>query len=438
MGRVGELARTRADMAKQPESNQPSLSSSHDEGREDSGLRDILAVAAKIKDTPDAEPSAASEMNSEDSGLIVFSAGDFGGADEPEDDLLGSFSGGLGGLGSSTDLLSSPDLTPLGGEGSVRESTVGESERRPVEDSKRNPLAVVAVVLGLALITVGVVYLSGNDKQEVPEQAAHAEMSARDGDAAVGLAEPSEEPVEPIEAPAAVDSGAEGAEEAGLDGGEAAVEAAAEGGEAEAGLLAGADDAGDADDPMAQKANLLGGGTNPVAKAEKWEQGKTTTTKSSSGPAPEKDPIVEPEPKPEPEPEPEPKPKPSGSHDDEVDCLLNPDLAKCKTSGGSKSKDQEVLAPKLPESLSSTQLRDGFNKVKSKAKACGAKHGAEAGTKVKVHASIEGATGKVTSVKALGEHAGTELGKCVEGVVEGAVFEQFKKPAMGVDYSLIM
>lgn len=97
-----------------------------------------------------------------------------------------------------------------------------------------------------------------------------------------------------------------------------------------------------------------------------------------------------------------------------------------------------MLAPKLPESLSQSQLKAGFNKAKSKAKACGSKHGAEAGTKVRVYVSIEGETGKVTSVTAQGEHAGTELGKCVEDAVKSATFEQFKKPSQGADYSMIM
>ena len=60
------------------------------------------------------------------------------------------------------------------------------------------------------------------------------------------------------------------------------------------------------------------------------------------------------------------------------------------------------------------------------------------GTKVKVHVSIEGSSGKVSSVKSLGEHAGTPLGDCVEKAVKNAQFEVFKKPAMGIDYTIVM
>jgi hypothetical protein len=96
------------------------------------------------------------------------------------------------------------------------------------------------------------------------------------------------------------------------------------------------------------------------------------------------------------------------------------------------------MGPKLPERLDSIALRNGFNTVKSKAKACGKTHGAEPGTKVRVHVTIEGATGKVSKVDAKGEHAGTDLGTCVEKAVEGATFDKFSRPAMGSDYSIRM
>jgi hypothetical protein len=289
------------------------------------------------------------------------------------------------------------------------------------------------------------VYLTHEDKPE-PKSPAQAEMSAHNGDAAVGMADPNLEPG----ADSGADSGAGASAGAALEpeanegdelGAEAAGEAGAEGGE---GLLAAADtvndNTGDADDPMAQKQGLLEGGSNPVAKAGKWDSGSIPAGKTgTSSPSPTPTPAPDPTPVVDPEPAPKPATKPAGGgNDDEVDCLLNPDLAKCKSGGSSKPKHDEILAPKLPDSLDQTALRNGFNKVKTKAKACGSKHGAAAGTTVKIHASIDGASGKVTSVKATGEHAGTPLGKCVEEAVEGTVFEPFKKPSQGVDYSLMM
>jgi hypothetical protein len=97
-----------------------------------------------------------------------------------------------------------------------------------------------------------------------------------------------------------------------------------------------------------------------------------------------------------------------------------------------------VLAPKVPDKLSTSQLKEGFNGIKSSAKKCGAQHGAVAGTSVKVHVSIEGATGKVTEVRAIGEHAGTPLGSCVEDAVKNAQFQVFKNPSQGADYPLVM
>ena len=423
--------------------------STDDNDREDSGLQDILAVAATLKETPSLD-DAAGDVGGEDSGMILFTAGDLSGGDSSSDDndaLFGSFAGGLGaGFGSAIE-PSGADLEPqggLGGLGSVAETTAPEVRATPAEEPSRNPLTVLAVVLGLGLVAAGAVFLTQKDEPAKPQQQAGAEMSANNGDAAVGkidepdsgaaagasggAIEPEPTP-EPVAEPAGETEGAAGA----------GAEAGAEAGEGAEGLLAAADTS-DEDDPMAQKKNLLGGGTSQVAKAGKWDEGEPADSGGSPTPKPSPEPSPEPEPEPEPVAKPEPAPKPAGGggHDDEVDCLLNPDLPKCNTGGASKPKHDEILAPKLPDKLDSTALRNGFNTVKSKAKACGSKHGAEAGTKVKIHASIEGASGKITSVSAQGEHAGTDLGKCVEDAVKDATFEPFKKPSQGVDYSMIM
>jgi hypothetical protein len=193
----------------------------------------------------------------------------------------------------------------------------------------------------------------------------------------------------------------------------------------------------DGGDPMGMREGLLeADGTNGVAKVGKWDQGKAPDKKDPVAADPDPDP--DPDPEPDIDPLPNPKPKNGNVSEEDVDCLLNPDLAKCQGGGGSKPGNHEVLAPKLPEKLSAAQLRQGFNKIKPKAKVCGLKHDGPAGTSVKIHVSISGSTGKVDSVKALGEHAGTPLGNCVEETVKGAQFEQFKDPSMGIDYPVIM
>jgi hypothetical protein len=428
-------------MANQPDSNDDFLKSDEREDRsderEDSGLQDILAVAAKIKEAPSDEFADDQTSEREDSGMILFSAGDFGGEAKADDDdaLFGSFAGGLAaGFGTPVEPISSPDLVPLGGEGSVSEARPAEVRPKPAEEPKRNPLTALAVVLGLGLVAAGVVYLTHEDPKPQPQQAL-AEMSANpDDDAAVGKAEPTPEEQASAGASAGAGPAVEPEPEPDPELLEGETEGAVLDGETD-GLLA----AGDTDgDPMAQKAGLLEAGSDPVAKSGKWDQG-TSHAKPAADPV-----VADPEPDPDPDPDPilpepkaDPVKKPAGSEDD-VECLLQPDLPKCDKGGASKPKDEEVLAPKLAEKLDSNALRSGFNSVKSKAKACGSKHGAEAGTKVKVHASIEGETGKVTSVSAQGEHAGTALGKCVEDAVKGATFDKFKHSSQGADYSMIM
>jgi hypothetical protein len=415
-------------------SNESSLFPSSDGEREDSGLQDILSVAAKIKDKSD-DPLEDSDMSSEDSGMIVFTAGPTEGEGDGDDDdgaLFASFEGGLGaGFETTADPLSA-DVTPLSPSSSVSEARPAEATAKPAEEPKRNPLVAVAVVLGLALAGGAAVMLTSNGGTPQQQPQAQAEMSAQE-DAAVGKAEPDPE-VEPAEGGAGV-AAVEPEPEPELD-------TEGEVGETE-GIL-GADTEGllaDGDDPMAMREGLLeSDGSNGVRKAGKWDQGKSYA-KPESGSDPKPDPVPEPDPVPKADPEPDPiKPASggSGASDEEVDCLLNPDLPKCQKSGTSQPKEREILAPKLPDKLSSSQLRNGFNKVKGSAKKCGLQNGVPPGTKVKVHVSIEGATGKVSSVKALGEHAGTPLGKCVEDAVSKAQFEQFKKPVMGIDYPIIM
>lgn len=416
-------------MADEPKES--TLFPSSDGVREDSGLQDILSVSKKIKNKPE-DPLADDDdggSSAEDSGMITFAASSGSSSQADDDDaLFGSFSGGLGAAGFGAPLdppsSSAADLTPLASEGRVKEARPAEVVAKPQPEQKRSPMVAIAVVLGLALIG-GAAVMLGDKGDPAPTEVAQAGMSAPEEDAAVGKAD------EPVPEQPGATAGATPPPEPIPEPDPALLEGETEG--------LGALDP-DAGDPMAMKNGLLeNDGTNGVAKQGKWDQG----TSYAKNPTPQPEPEAEPEDDPLPLPEPKPKGESvkgggDGTSDEEVDCLLNPDLPKCAGGGETKPKNTEVLAPKVPDKLSQSQLRDGFNSVKSSAKKCGQQHGAEAGTQVKVHVSIEGATGTVTDVKATGEHAGTPLGDCVEDAVKKAQFQIFKNPSMGADYPLVM
>jgi hypothetical protein len=84
----------------------------------------------------------------------------------------------------------------------------------------------------------------------------------------------------------------------------------------------------------------------------------------------------------------------------------------------------------LSDKLTQSQIREGFSKVKGKAKACGG----EPGVTVRVKVSIAGDTGNVISVDALDDHAGTPLGKCVADALKDASFARFTSESQGTVY----
>jgi len=142
----------------------------------------------------------------------------------------------------------------------------------------------------------------------------------------------------------------------------------------------------------------------------------------------------------------ESSPAPSAAKDLEVDCILDPSKcgggSKPSSSGSSKKAEEPKKAaavdPNLPASLSPSDIRDGVDSVKDAAKACGPKHGAEAGTSVKIKLSIAGDSGKVTSAAAQAPHAGTALGNCVAAALKKASFKKFQKASIGAVYPVRM
>ncbi len=90
----------------------------------------------------------------------------------------------------------------------------------------------------------------------------------------------------------------------------------------------------------------------------------------------------------------------------------------------------------LRRMLSSSEIRDGVAPLKSKARACGAKHGLDHEARVKVKMTIVGSTGRVSAAAPLGEWAGTPLGACVAAVITNARFPRFTKESLGAVYPI--
>ncbi|MCR9163519.1 MAG: GYF domain-containing protein [Nannocystaceae bacterium] len=133
--------------------------------------------------------------------------------------------------------------------------------------------------------------------------------------------------------------------------------------------------------------------------------------------------------------------KPAGKkkEDVSVDCILDP--SKCSKGGSKKSSSsssKKPADPNLPATLTSSDIRAGVAPYKGAAKACGSKHGAAKGTKVKVKLSISGASGTVSSASAQAPHQGTPLGNCVAAAVKKAKFKKFQKSTLGAVYPFTM
>lgn len=119
-------------------------------------------------------------------------------------------------------------------------------------------------------------------------------------------------------------------------------------------------------------------------------------------------------------PEPESPKKPQGVS---VECVLDPSA--CGRGGAA-----------LPKTPSAAQIRGAMAAVKPSAKACAGRHGGRAGDKVRVKLSVKGSTGAVVSARALDEHEGTALGRCVAEALAEASLPRFSKPQAGIVYAI--
>jgi hypothetical protein len=126
-----------------------------------------------------------------------------------------------------------------------------------------------------------------------------------------------------------------------------------------------------------------------------------------------------------------------------LECVLDPKLPGCGGKASAppptvETRKPAIVDPSLPETLSTTALRNGIAGVKGIAKTCGSKHGGAVGEKVKIKLSIVGATGAVESTAAEGAHRGTALGNCVAAALKKASFPHFRKPVIGLEYTITL
>ena len=189
---------------------------------------------------------------------------------------------------------------------------------------------------------------------------------------------------------------------------------------------AGADDA----NPAAAAGDAPVAGTETATKKSGSSSRKSGSRKSSSNTASDSPTATDSAPAPAPAPK-----KPTNSGDD-VDCLLDPSLAKC--SGGSKKTAKSTATTStanLPAKLAAMDLRGGISSVKSAAKSCGPKHGVS-GVKIPVKLSISGSSGKVLSAVASGDYAGKPVAKCIESALKKATFKKFSASQQGFRYNV--
>src|SRR6185503_15836040 len=115
------------------------------------------------------------------------------------------------------------------------------------------------------------------------------------------------------------------------------------------------------------------------------------------------------------------------SYGDDVDCILDPRLAKCRTATPDVAVDNT-----LPETLTTADIKHAIAKVKDRAQRCGEQYGGRSGERVNVKLAVAGATGRVTASFAIGSHDGTAFGDCVAAVLATAEFPRFRKTSLGV------
>jgi len=139
---------------------------------------------------------------------------------------------------------------------------------------------------------------------------------------------------------------------------------------------------------------------------------------------PEPEPVAVPEPEPYDEPEPEPKARTKSRRGDGGDAGL------LRTRVETTPEPE----PKAPTGRGAREIKVGFARAAKTAKQCGERHGAVAGQRITVQATINQA-GTVISANSTGSNRSTPLGKCVAGAVKSkARFIKWTQPLEHASY----
>ncbi|HET6584379.1 MAG TPA: hypothetical protein VFG69_13050 [Nannocystaceae bacterium] len=102
----------------------------------------------------------------------------------------------------------------------------------------------------------------------------------------------------------------------------------------------------------------------------------------------------------------------------DVDCILDPTLAKC--TGGTAADDE------LPTTLTRADWLAGLATMMPAAKACAAAHGMAPGDSVTIKLVVAGASGRVTDATGFTKHANGPLADCVARAGMKARFRRFR------------
>jgi hypothetical protein len=121
-----------------------------------------------------------------------------------------------------------------------------------------------------------------------------------------------------------------------------------------------------------------------------------------------------------------------------VECVLDPASCGLGSSRPVTTPSSPPAAVDIPDKLTAATLRTHLSSAKSQAKTCAPRQGATSGESVQVKLSIVGATGRVISATAVGDHAGTALGRCVVDELSAATFPRFSAAQQGVVYRVTM
>ncbi len=121
-----------------------------------------------------------------------------------------------------------------------------------------------------------------------------------------------------------------------------------------------------------------------------------------------------------------------------IECVLHPESRGCASGDSRDPEPDRRSTAGLPKRPSASQIRSAMAKVKPQAKACGAKHGVGKGKRVRVKLSVVGKSGAITKARAVEEHEGTAVGRCVAGALRKATLPRFSTAQIGIVFGVTL